>query len=81
MVENITFSDGDDSRNISVRINNDQIAESVEQFEVFLKLLPDNPFDVRIGEPDVAIGTIYDDEVPSKILCIGLAILHIGNTH
>jgi len=64
LVQNITFSSGVNSATISVDIVNDTIPESDETFEVFLKALPGN--DVVIGEPSVAVGTIFDDEIPSK---------------
>ena len=48
------------------------IAESDESFEVFLKLIPNNPYDVKIGEPSVVTVTIYDNEVPSKTFHHGL---------
>jgi len=62
--QNITFDSGDSNNTFSVRIVNDTIPESDETFEVFLKPLPGD--DVVIGEPSVAVGTIFDDEVPSK---------------
>ena len=43
----------------------DSIAEGDEAFEVFLKLLPDST-GVTIGQPSVATGIIFDDEMPSK---------------
>ena len=64
MVQNITFNSGVNSAIIFVDIVNDIIPESDETFEVFLKSLPGN--DVVIGEPSVAVGTIFDDEIPSK---------------
>ena len=66
MVRNITFNSGVISNVFTVTIINNPIAESDESFEVFLKQLPDSP-DVIIGEPSVATGTIFDDEIPSKI--------------
>ena len=44
------------------------LAEDDEIFEVFLKPIPDSPFNVMIGEPSVSTGIIFDDDVPSKIL-------------
>jgi len=64
LVQNIVFNVGSDSVIVSVEIVNDTISEPDETFEVFLKPLPGD--DVVIGEPSVAIGTIFDDEVPSK---------------
>ena len=66
MVETIlTFDGTENSQVVSVNITDDQIAESDESFEVFLKLIPDS-LDVLLGDPSVAIGTIFDDEIPSK---------------
>jgi len=64
LVQNITFSSVVDSTIISVDIVNDTIPESDETFEVFLKPLPGD--DVVIGERSVAVGTIFDDEIPSE---------------
>ena len=72
MVLNITFDSGEVSSIFAVNIINDSIAESEESFEVFLKLIPGSS-GVVIGEPSVATGTIFDDEIPSKIyllLCL-----------
>ena len=43
------------------------LAEDDEIFEVFLKLIPNSPFNVTIGEPSIATGIIFDDDMPSKI--------------
>jgi len=64
LVQNITFNSGVNSAIIFVDIVNDTIPESDETFEVFLKPLPGN--NVVIGELSVAVGTIFDDEIPSK---------------
>jgi len=64
LVQNITFSSGVDSIIVSVEIVNDTVSEPDESFEVFLKPLPGD--NVVIGEPSTAVGTIFDDEVPSK---------------
>ena len=66
MVRDITFDIGEISKVFTVTIINDTVAESDESFEVFLKLIPDSS-DMMIGEPSVATGTIFDDEIPSKI--------------
>ena len=65
MIRNITFDSGENSKIISVAIRDDQIAESDETFEVFLKPMPNSPYDVMIDESSVAMGTIFDDEIPS----------------
>ena len=65
MVQNITFDSGENSKVISVAIGDDQIAESDETFEVFLKPIPNSPYDVIIDEASVAVGTIFDNEIPS----------------
>ena len=65
LVQNITFDSGENSQVISVAIGDDQIAESDETFEVFLKPIPNSPYDVMIDEASVAVGTIFDDEIPS----------------
>jgi len=70
LVQNIIFNAGSDSIIISVKIVNDRISEPDESFEVFLKPLPGD--DVIIGKPSVAVGTIFDDERPSKTLFIFL---------
>jgi len=64
LVQNITFNIGGDPIIVSVEIVNDGTSEPDESFEVFLKPLPGD--DVVIGEPSVAVGTIFDDEVLSK---------------
>ena len=74
LVQNITFDSGESSQDFSIAIINDQIAESDETFEVFLKSLSDSPYDVRIDEGSVAVGIIFDDEIPSKLL------LYVYNT-
>ena len=68
MVQNITFDSGETSNIVSVDIQDDQIAESDESFEVFLKPISNSPYDVRIDEASVAVGIIFDNEIPSKIL-------------
>ena len=68
LVQNITFDSGETSNIVSVDIQDDQIAESDESFEVFLKPLSNSPYDVRIDEASVAVGIIFDNEIPSKIL-------------
>ena len=65
LVQNITFDSGQNSQIISVAIGDDQIAESDETFEVFLKPIPNSPYDVMIDEASVAVGTIFDNEIPS----------------
>ena len=70
MVQTILTFDGiDNSQVVSVNITDDLIAESDESFEVFLKLVPGS-LDVVLGNPSVAIGTIFDDEIPSKTVII-----------
>jgi len=64
LVQNITFNIGGDPIIVSVEIVNDAISEPDESFEIFLKPLSGD--DVVIGEPSVAVGTIFDDERPSK---------------
>ena len=66
VVTNITFDNGDDSHIFPVPITNDLIREANETFEVFLKNIPDSPYNVIFDEPSVAVGTIFDDEMPSK---------------
>ena len=55
------FDSGDSSQVVTVDIIDDQISESDESFEVFLKPIPDTS-NVIIGEPSVAVGTILDDD-------------------
>ena len=62
--QNITFDSGDSNNTFSVEIVNDTIPESDKSFEVVLKTISGD--DVIIGESSVAVGTIYDDEIPSK---------------
>ena len=64
----ITFDSGETSKVFSVDIQDDQIAESDESFEVFLKPISNSPYDVRIDEASVAVGIIFDNEIPSKLL-------------
>ena len=66
LVENVIFNGDENSRIVSVDIMDDGIFEGDEQFEVFLKTLPESP-DVILGDPNIATGTILDDERPSKI--------------
>ena len=66
LVQNLTFNGGVNSRTFIVNIENDTIAENDETFEVILKPIPNSPFDVIIGEPSIATGIIFDDEIPSK---------------
>lgn len=49
----------------TVTIVNDTLPEIDESFEVVLKSLPDFP-NVTIGVPSVAVGTIFDDDLPGK---------------
>ena len=65
VILNITFNSTQDSVTFPVNLVNDMIAEGNEQFEVFIKSLPDNP--VIIGNPGFSIGTIINDDTPSKI--------------
>ena len=66
VVTNITFNNGDNSQVFAVPITNDDIAEADETFEVFLKNIPDSPYNVIFADPSVAVGTIFDDEIPSE---------------
>ena len=70
LVQNITFDNGSNNSNFSVELVDNKIAESDESFEVFIKLIPDSPYDVKLGDPSVVRVYIYDDDVPipSKIL-------------
>ena len=68
LVQNLTFNGRDSSSTFTVNILNDTIAESDETFEVYLKPIPNTPFDLIIGEPSIATGIIFDDDIPSKIL-------------
>ena len=83
LVQNITFDSGETSKVFSVAIRDDQIAESDETFEVFLKSLSSSPYDVRIDEASVAIGIIFDNEIPSKLLAyiidFYLLTIHVHN--
>ena len=63
----LTFNSGDNSNVFTVQIVNDSIAEFAESFEIFLKPIPDIPYDVILTDPSVAIGTIFDDDFPSKM--------------
>ena len=69
-IQNITF-DNANSRNFSVVLVDNNIAESDESFEVFLQLIPNSPYDVKLGEPSVATVIINDDEVPSENSIMG----------
>ena len=66
MVTNITFNNGDNRQVFAVPITNDDIAEADETFEVFLKNIPDSPYNVIFADPSVAVGTIFDNEIPSE---------------
>jgi len=66
VVNNITFNSGVNSTTFDVPITNDDIPENDETFEVFLKNIPDSPNNVIFADPSVAVGTIFDDEIPSK---------------
>ena len=68
MVQNITFDSGETSKVFSVAIRDDQIAESDETFQVFIEPLSNSPYDVKVDEASVAVGTIFDNEIPSKLL-------------
>ena len=65
LVQNITFESGENSTVFTVTIVNDTLPEIDESFEVVLKSLPDSP-NVLIGVPSVAVGTIFDDDLPGK---------------
>ena len=65
LVQNITFESGETLKVFNVSIVNDTLPEINESFEVVLMSLPDFP-DVNIGVPSVAIGTIFDDDLPGK---------------
>jgi len=66
VITNITFNNGDNGIVFAVPITNDDIAEADETFEVFLKNIPDNPYKIIFDDPSVAVGTIFDDEIPSE---------------
>ena len=66
VVANITFNNGVNSNVFAVPITNDDIPEADETFEVFLKKIPGNPYNVIFDDPSVAVGTIFDDEIPSE---------------
>ena len=68
VVTNITFNNGVSSNVFVVPISNDDIPEADETFEVFLKNIPDSPYNVIFDDPSVAVGTIFDDEIPSEKL-------------
>ena len=65
VVTNITFNSGVNSSVFAVPITNDNIPESDETFEVFLKNIPGSPYNVIFDDPSVTVGTIFDDEIPS----------------
>ena len=71
LVQDITFASGVISNVFTVTIFNDSLSENDESFEVFLKPSPD----VTIGQPSVATGIIFDDEIPSKTVCNRLSYL------
>ena len=77
-IQNITF-DNADSRNFSVALVDNNIAESDESFEVFLQLIPDSPYDVILGEPSVATVIINDDEVPSENPIMGYHYTNVAS--
>jgi len=64
--QNITFDSGDSNNTFSIEIVNDTIPEGVETFEVLLKPIPGD--DLIIGESSIAMGRIFDDEIPSKTI-------------
>jgi len=69
VVTNITFNNGDNSVVFNVPITNDDIPETNETFEVFLKNITDSPYKVIFDDPSVAVGTIVDDDTsPCKKL-------------
>ena len=59
VVANITFNSGVNSSVFAVPITNDDIPEADETFEVFLKNIPDGPYNVIFDDPSVAVGTIH----------------------
>ena len=75
MVTNITFNNGDNSHDFVVPITNDGIREADETFEVFLKNIPDSPYNVIFADPSVAVGTIIDNEIPSEKECNTIMVL------
>jgi len=71
VVTNITFNNGVDSTVFTVPIINDDVPETNETFEVFLKNIPDSPYKVIFDDPSVAVGTIVDDDTsPCKKLLL-----------
>ena len=70
VVTNITFNNGVNSNVFAVPITNDDIPEANETFEVFLKNIPDGPYNVIFDDPSVAVGTIVDDDTPCKTFII-----------
>jgi len=71
VVTNITFNNGDKSIVFNVPITNDDIPETNEMFEVFLKNITDSPYKVIFDDPSVAVGTIVDDDTsPCKKLIL-----------
>ena len=75
LVQNLTFNGKTGRRTFSVSIINDTLAKDDEICEVFLKPIPGSPFNVMVDGPSVATGIIFDDDMPSKILCNLLPIL------
>ena len=73
VVEDITFDSGEINQVFDVSIINDSVAEREESFEVFLKLIPGSS-GVVIGEPSVANGIIFDDEILSKTFTRGFIV-------
>ena len=69
VVQNLTFNAETGRRTFSVSIIDDTLAEDDEIFEVILKPIPNSSFNVMIGEPSVATGIIFDDDIPSKTYC------------
>ena len=75
LVQNLTFNGGIGTRTFTVDIVNDTTAENDETFEVYLKPIPNSPYNVIIGEPSIATGIIFDDDIPSKTFYNRLLIL------
>jgi len=66
VVTTIIFNSGVNSIAFTVPIINDNIVEADETFEVFLWNIPHSSYNVIFDDPSVAVGTIFDDEIPSN---------------
>ena len=68
--QTVTFQPGETCVSVTVDIMDDGLHEKNETFIGILKTSDYTPGHVSIGEPSTAVGTIIDDDILGKWICV-----------